>query len=38
MKKEFMDLMGVVEFLIIFKMFDLIQVNNKLKNYQKLST
>lgn len=33
-----MDLMGVVEFLIIFKMFDLIQVNNKLKNYQKLST
>jgi hypothetical protein len=38
MKREFMDLMGVIEFLIIFKMFDLIQVSNKLKNYQKLST
>lgn len=33
-----MDLMGVIEFLIIFKMFNLVQVSNKLKNYQKLST
>jgi hypothetical protein len=33
-----MDLMVVIEFLIIFKMFDLVQVSNKLKNYQKLST
>lgn len=33
-----MDMKGVIGFLIIFKMFDLVQVSNKLRNYQKLST